>query len=319
MEAFSMEFGDKVYNIKLSSLNPLHKDSNVSFRCVPNECGETDTMVELRNFSGTLLISNALNNSNGNASAFKENGNEKVPNPTVNIERLDDADEKMLNLQDGAESLRSEEFMEGLDDALQDEIQTSTLGLQTQPDPQANNNEGTSSESDDSFSSNSDSEESTIHPKESNLTQIKPFIGMRVDVCDKDHIWCQSTITKIRRSAIHIHYDGWGNDWNEVLSYPSRRLAQIFTYTKEVKCLATIIPKKSTTKGWHECIWPCKAQILMPNPGSKRACDSLRQQINVFVVPYRTRDLPKKVQRKIKHGGMWIHVSYFINMPSNVL
>ena len=64
--------------------------------------------------------------------------------------------------------------------------------------------------------------------KVSNLSQLEPFVGMRLDVRDLDFIWCGARITNVetRQSVtrgqklirVTINYDGWDSGWDEVNS-----------------------------------------------------------------------------------------------------
>lgn len=144
----------------------------------------------------------------------------------------------------------------------------------------------------------------------SNLEGMTPYVGMRVDVRDRAFVWSAGSILKLEGEedslTVTIRYDGWDERWDEIFIWPSVRLAQIFTYTREVKCLVDILPKKSSS------LWPCKVQYRMPHPGVPSACDILRSQDNLFVKPYGS--FPSYM--KIENGGAWIPVSRFRFTPS---
>lgn len=44
--------------------------------------------------------------------------------------------------------------------------------------------------------------------------------GMLVDVFDNRNLWCVAQIFRIEGKSAEIHYDGWSDKFNEVISPP---------------------------------------------------------------------------------------------------
>lgn len=55
---------------------------------------------------------------------------------------------------------------------------------------------------------------------------------------DYHFIWCTGTIKSINEKEIFIHYDGWGNEYDEFIPLTSHRIAPHGLYTNR-----TDIPK----------------------------------------------------------------------------
>ena len=56
-------------------------------------------------------------------------------------------------------------------------------------------------------------------------------IGQWVDVRDTIDEWLEAQITKIHGDKVFVHYNGWGNHWDEWIEYGSARIAPFRTYT----------------------------------------------------------------------------------------
>lgn len=71
------------------------------------------------------------------------------------------------------------------------------------------------------------------------IETIKPFdwkktkleLGQWVDVKDTIDQWLEAQITKIQDGKVFIHYNGWGNHWDEWIDVESPRIAPFRTYT----------------------------------------------------------------------------------------
>lgn len=133
-------------------------------------------------------------------------------------------------------------------------------------------------------------------------------VGMRVDVLDEEHIWNPASICRVNKdNTVAVTYDGWEDEYNEDLPFPSPRIAKIFTYTKEFKCLAEIFLKRS--KGSRSKAryypWPCRVQVRMAHPGQQTALETLAEEDNVFVSPYGEK-IPLQLQDAMINNGMWL-------------
>lgn len=149
----------------------------------------------------------------------------------------------------------------------------------------------------------------------SNLEDISPSKGMRVEIRDKDYIWSAASIFRVNEDiTVTVRYDGWGFEWDEIVPYPSPRLAKIFTYTKEVKCAAELFPKRS--KGSNA--WPCKVQFRMAHPGHTNAMALLRLETNIFVSPY-GHNLPLQLQNIMANNGLWLSTKKIKGFSQGVL
>lgn len=157
-------------------------------------------------------------------------------------------------------------------------------------------------------------------------------MNMPLEIRDEDYIWSAAKIIKISNSnkqcRVTVRYEGWGPQWDEELTYPNPRLARIYTYTKRVKCLATVLAKKKEIRGfgvnapipnnhtrnWTD-IWPCTVSLRMPHPGIRDESDKLspeellRLENNVFVQPYAPQLLTVFLQNSQTCGGWWISTS----------
>lgn len=162
--------------------------------------------------------------------------------------------------------------------------------------------------------------------EDSNLADVEPEVGMEIDFRDPDYIWSsgkivavKSTKSKAGKKQVTVQYDGWPPDWNEVVSWPSVRIAKLFTYTKRIRCFVDgILPKKSPPKKKASgdpgrkpvtChVWPCMVRFRMPHPAHRgRAEELLRLESNVFVQPYAPDTLPNDIVCTIENGGVWLH------------
>lgn len=56
-------------------------------------------------------------------------------------------------------------------------------------------------------------------------------IGQWVDVRDTIDEWLEAQITKIEEGKVFVHYNGWGNHWDEWIESGSSRIAPFRTYT----------------------------------------------------------------------------------------
>ena len=162
--------------------------------------------------------------------------------------------------------------------------------------------------------------------EDSNLADVEPEVGMEIDFRDPDYIWSsgrivavKSTKSKAGKKQVTVQYDGWPPDWNEVVSWPSVRIAKLFTYTKRIRCFVDgILPKKNPPKKKASgdpgrkpvtCyVWPCMVRFRMPHPAHRgRAEELLRLEPNVFVQPYAPDTLPNDIVCTIENGGVWLH------------
>ena len=152
---------------------------------------------------------------------------------------------------------------------------------------------------------------------------------MRLDARDVDYIWSQATIVKVRKQHVTVRFDGWIKSYDETVEWNSDRLAPLHSFSKCVKCLVDLMPRKKGTPTESELellpdvapeeysnLWPCKVQFRMPHPivegeddeeDCEDARDSLRTEANIFIQPYEKQHLPHRVQRTLKEtGGIWL-------------
>lgn len=61
--------------------------------------------------------------------------------------------------------------------------------------------------------------------------KIELRIGQWVDVRDTIDEWLEAQVTKIREGKVFVHYNGWGNNWDEWIDIGSSRIAPFRTYT----------------------------------------------------------------------------------------
>jgi hypothetical protein len=67
-----------------------------------------------------------------------------------------------------------------------------------------------------------------------------PIVGQRIEVLDIDSIWSSAYVVDVLEGKIEIHYDGWDDNWNEILDVDSSRMAPIYTRTSRLKCLVSL-------------------------------------------------------------------------------
>lgn len=58
-----------------------------------------------------------------------------------------------------------------------------------------------------------------------NLNQSKYEIGQWVDVKDTIDQWLEAQIINISNNQAYVHYNGWGNRWDEWIDFASPRIA----------------------------------------------------------------------------------------------
>jgi hypothetical protein len=56
-------------------------------------------------------------------------------------------------------------------------------------------------------------------------------VGQWVDVKDTIDQWLEAQIVQVRGTQVYIHYNGWGNRWDEWIEFNSPRIAPFKTYT----------------------------------------------------------------------------------------
>ncbi len=168
---------------------------------------------------------------------------------------------------------------------------------------------------------------------------LEPQQGMSLEILDPDLIWSSATVESIvcqeddnNKQVVNIRYEGWGAEWDEQLSWPNERLAKLFTYTKRVKCLASILPMKKDRKktkaqqqtSISSTLWPCCVSFRMPHSSSAEPKnddndsiaavstpeEALKLECNVYVQPYCKNLLPSFLCHKFgQNDGMWINVN----------
>jgi len=166
-----------------------------------------------------------------------------------------------------------------------------------------------------------------------NLLNVKPTVGLKLEICDPDNIWSSAKIVKLKKKKrsgagkanstsgyVHIvtvRYIGWGDEWDEDLEYENNpRLAKLHTFTKRVKCLVDLFPKRVTKSKSMATIWPCAVNIRCPSPLVSleeylAAEELLRLEQNIFIEPYGLdkKYLAQSTASSCVHGGRWINVA----------
>jgi hypothetical protein len=161
---------------------------------------------------------------------------------------------------------------------------------------------------------------------------VAPVKNMPIEIRDNDFIWSSAKIHKVsnpgsKNCRVTIRYEGWGSEWDEELPYPSPRLARIFTYTKRVKCLGSVLSKKkeirgvdtsstatNITRNWTH-VWPCTVSFRMPHPGLRDDRQFSPEHLlslekNIFVQPYAPHLLSSFLQKGLMQGGWWITTNH---------
>jgi hypothetical protein len=158
--------------------------------------------------------------------------------------------------------------------------------------------------------------------------------GMRIDMRDEYFIWSAARVQRIYHDdkgnpqTAKIRFEGWGEQWDEQVQVGSDRIAPLYTFTKEVKCFVTILPKKITRKPSkdqleslpagavrnYSYVWPARLQVRMPHPVEEEddtvdqcleAENSLRAEPRLYFRPYLPHLLPKAVHLD-NDGGAWL-------------
>jgi len=71
----------------------------------------------------------------------------------------------------------------------------------------------------------------TIVPFE--LTKSKYEVGQWIDVKDTIDQWLEAQVVQVRNSQVYVHYNGWGNRWDEWIDFSSPRIASFKTYSQQ--------------------------------------------------------------------------------------
>jgi len=56
-------------------------------------------------------------------------------------------------------------------------------------------------------------------------------VGQWIDAKDSINQWLEAKVTKIKDNQAYIHYNGWGNRWDEWIDITSPRIALFRTHT----------------------------------------------------------------------------------------
>lgn len=156
---------------------------------------------------------------------------------------------------------------------------------------------------------------------------------MRVDARDVDFIWSHATIIRVFgvNKKVTVRFDGWGKQYDETLEWNAaeNRLAPLHSFSKCIKCLVDVLPKKrgrptdeeldslpESAPEIYSNQWPCKVQFRMPHPvvdGGEDEDDCtdaqayLSSESNIFIQPYGKKQLPQSVRFSLKENdGMWL-------------
>lgn len=152
---------------------------------------------------------------------------------------------------------------------------------------------------------------------------------------DRDKIWSPARVVRVEKgdkegTHVTVHYDGWADTFDERVLWTSGRLAPLFSFTKQVKCLVDILHKQKNKPRKAEMeelpsgarrtycnLWPCTVQLRMPHPvvdglEDEESCmyadEFLKSEENVFIKPYASHLLPQYVRDSNSHDdGRWIN------------
>ena len=140
------------------------------------------------------------------------------------------------------------------------------------------------------------------------LSQQIPFVNMRVEILDTEHLWSPGYLVQVHPATnkVTIAFDGWGRQWDEQLDWGEKRLATLYTYTKQAKCMVELLPNKKSIN----TLWPCVVQCRMPHPESPQQGErGLRQEKKLFCQPYCPQLLPPFIQATLQEDrGGWYPV-----------
>lgn len=165
----------------------------------------------------------------------------------------------------------------------------------------------------------------------------KPEVGILVDVRDADYLWCPARVVGVVDNykgglGVRVHYTGWtAEEHDEEIEWKSERLVPLFTFSKQAKCLVSIMSKQTTkppkekldtlpsgARKTHCTLWPCVVQLRMPHPLGEgledeakcfNAEEYLKEQPHVFIRPFAPSLLPEYLQKANKlDGGRWVNV-----------
>jgi hypothetical protein len=64
-----------------------------------------------------------------------------------------------------------------------------------------------------------------------------PPVGTCVDVLDNDLIWWEASVVRVvSNDIVRVHFDQWGEKWDQDIMIRSGRIAPFRTYTTEWRC-----------------------------------------------------------------------------------
>lgn len=63
------------------------------------------------------------------------------------------------------------------------------------------------------------------------FSNTKYEVGQWVDVKDTINQWLEAQVIQVRGNQAYVHYNGWGNRWDEWIEFSSPRIAPFKTYT----------------------------------------------------------------------------------------
>ncbi len=71
----------------------------------------------------------------------------------------------------------------------------------------------------------------TIIPFELNRSKFE--VGQWIDVKDTIDQWLEAQVMQVRNNQVYVHYNGWGNRWDEWIDFSSPRIASFKTYSQQ--------------------------------------------------------------------------------------
>ncbi|KAJ0411167.1 hypothetical protein ATCC90586_008883 [Pythium insidiosum] len=119
---------------------------------------------------------------------------------------------------------------------------------------------------------------------ERRVVDVTLDVGDWLDVMDAEGTWNVAQVLSIPSATeVEVKYDGWGNEYNEIVRLNSDRVAPYHTYTWSVKCWAKY-------KNWPW--WP--AIVTIRPPGNDAGSKHLRQESRLFVDFMDRKDITKR-------------------------
>ncbi|KAJ0406898.1 hypothetical protein P43SY_001749 [Pythium insidiosum] len=134
---------------------------------------------------------------------------------------------------------------------------------------------------------------------ERRVVDVTLDVGDWLDVMDAEGTWNVAQVLSIPSATeVEVKYDGWGNEYNEIVRLNSDRVAPYHTYTWSVKCWAKY-------KNWPW--WP--AIVTIRPPGNDAGSKHLRQESRLFVDFMDRKDITKRCRTTTTYRATFVLVT----------